>query len=444
MNILWLSWKDIDHPQAGGAEVVGHELRKRLFAEGHAVTHLTARYEKSKERDTDYGYETIRVGGRFNVYWKAYRYYRNNLAGSFDIVIDEINTIPFFASLWANRSAGKKRNDEASPRADRYPVVIPAKAGIQKEKTEDPLGEPAQPQFPRTVLFFHQLCREIWFYQMPLPLAIIGYLLEPLYLRLLSRNKHLSTPCDLPLATCDCCRVLTVSQSTKHDLIRYGFARDDIAIISEGIGLRPVDALEPKPDGAPVLLALGSVRPMKRTLHILRAFEIAKAKLPDLVLTIAGDSTGPYGAKVKRAARRSPYCRDIRISGKIGTEEKKQLLRNARLLATTSVKEGWGLVVTEANSQGTPAVAYDADGLRDSIRDGVTGTLARKNNPEGLARAIVGTLADETKYEALRRNAWEWSKQITFAKCYDDFKKATGIRNRPDQNPESLKYLQKR
>jgi len=40
------------------------------------------------------------------------------------------------------------------------------------------------------------------------------------------------------------------------------------------------------------------------------------------------------------------------------------LLQKSHVLAVTSVKEGWGLVVTEANPQGTPAVVYNVDGLR--------------------------------------------------------------------------------
>ena len=40
-----------------------------------------------------------------------------------------------------------------------------------------------------------------------------------------------------------------------------------------------------------------------------------------------------------------------------------------------SLAEGWGLTILEANTLGTPAVAYDVPGLRDSVRDGQTGWL---------------------------------------------------------------------
>jgi glycosyltransferase involved in cell wall biosynthesis len=87
-----------------------------------------------------------------------------------------------------------------------------------------------------------------------------------------------------------------------------------------------------------------------------------------------------------------------------------------------SVKEGWGLVVTEANSQGTPAVVYNCDGLRDSVQDGATGLVCKRNTPEALAEAMAALLQDQPRYEHMRRAAWEWSKDITFEKSYAQFK----------------------
>ncbi len=158
MKILWLTWKDRQHPLAGGAEVVNEELAKRLVADGHEVTFLVGGFPEGLPRAGSRGFKIIRVGSRFSVYWQAYRYYKQHLQGWPDLVIDEVNTIPFLAKLYA-----KERN----------------------------------------ILFVHQLCREIWFYEMPFPLSLLGYLIEPLYLRLLNDRK-----------------VITVSASSKRDLMR--------------------------------------------------------------------------------------------------------------------------------------------------------------------------------------------------------------------------------
>jgi len=99
-------------------------------------------------------------------------------------------------------------------------------------------------------------------------------------------------------------------------------------------------------------------------------------------------------------------------------------MQKSHLIAVASVKEGWGLVVTEANSQGTPAVVYDSDGFRDSVRHEKTGLICKKNNPENLSKKIKKIMADKDEYEKIRLNAWEWSKEISFEKSYEDFIKA--------------------
>lgn len=367
MRILWLSWKDIRHPQAGGAEVVSSELCKRLVLAGHEVTLVTAQYAGASHKDVIDGYNIVRVGGRFSVYFHAPRYIKQHLTEWSDFVVEEINTIPFFSKLYLR---DKQR-----------------------------------------LLFFHMLCREIWFYQLPLPASLVGYILEPIYLRFLSSE-----------------RAVAMSESTKQDLIRHGFNAGKINLISEGIQLEHIAKLDLdiKYD-QPTLVSLGSIRPMKRTLDQVRAFEIAKQSLPTLQLKVAGDASGAYGKKVLAAIANSPYKNDIEYLGRISSEQKSQLLQKAHLITVTSIKEGWGLIVTEAASQGTPAAVYNVDGLRDSVRHNQTGAVCVRNTPTQLAINIVNLLSNESHYQALQKNAWEWSKQINFEISHQQFSKEVRI-----------------
>jgi glycosyltransferase involved in cell wall biosynthesis len=362
MKILWFTWKDINHPRAGGAEVVCDELAKRLVADGHEVTILTAGFKGAPSKESIHSYSVVRVGGRWSVYWHAYRYYAKYLKGWADVVIDEVNTVPFFAKLYV------------------------------KEKN---------------VVLIHQLTNSIWFYEMSFPLNLIGYLLEPLMLRLLNDRE-----------------VITVSESTKRDLLRHGFKESKIHIISEGTNIpaaQDIEHIEKYPK--PTMLSFGSLRPMKRTSDIVTAFEIAKKKLPDLQLLIAGSAENGYGKKVLAQIKNSPYADSIKYLGPVDQAVKKEIMQRSHALAVSSVKEGWCLVVTEANSQGTPAVVYDVDGLRDSVRDGETGLVCKTTSPAALSDAVCTLLTNSETYATYRNNAWNWSKIITFEKSFQDLKK---------------------
>lgn len=99
-------------------------------------------------------------------------------------------------------------------------------------------------------------------------------------------------------------------------------------------------------------------------------------------------------------------------------------MQKAHLLCAASVKEGWGLTVTEANSQGTPAIVYDVDALRDAVRHSETGLVCQQNTPDNLAKNIVELIKNEEKYQNLRTNGWQWSKEINFERSYADFANA--------------------
>lgn len=355
----------MEHPQAGGAEVVKREVCRRLVADGHKVIQITGGFPGGNKQAELDGSTVVRVGGRYSVYWHAWRYYRTNLRGWADLIIDECNTVPFFAQAY--------------------------------------VGEP-------NAMVVYQLAREVWFYQMKPPLSWIGYFLEPLYMRLLRSN-----------------RVLTICESTKRELVTLGFNPRHIRIMRMGSELVGVPrAPSAKGGPTPTLLYLGSLREMKRPDHVVEAYRIASKTLPQLKLIIAGGGEGPYFDKLVRLVESSGLAEHITLAGRVTKEEKLQLMRQADLIAVTSVKEGWGLIVTEAASQGTPAVVYDVDGLRDSVRHRETG-LVTACTPEALASGIVEMLTNPSLYARCQQRAWEWSKELNFDNTYRDFCQALEI-----------------
>ncbi len=367
MKILWLSWKDRGHPEWGGAEVLTHELRKRFSADGHSVTHLTSGYAGAADREVSDGTEVIRKGkNRYTHPVKAIAHYYLRLRNKFDVVIEEVNATPYFSVL----------------------------AGRQAKR----------------FLFYHHLEREVWLHEAPPLLNLIGFhFFEPLATRVLGRSR-------VPL--------ITVSESTKQEMAHYGFLPERSHVISEGIELKPLrDLRTTRKFDKPTMLSLGGIRAMKRTLDQVKAFEIAKRDIPDLQLKIAGSANGSYGKKFLDYISHSKYAADIDYLGHVKQRDKPKLMRSCHFIAVTSIKEGWGLIVTEAASQGTPAIVYDVPGLRDSVRHEETGLITIES-PAAMAAAISSLMNDQPKYQSLRQSAWEWSKQITFDQSYKDFKQA--------------------
>lgn len=363
MKILWFTWKDRKNPAAGGAEVVNGELAKRLVKDGHKVVFLVAGFASGAREETIDGYKIIRLGGKWTVYWEAYRYYKKNLVGWADLVVDEVNTIPFFVKFYV-----KERN----------------------------------------IILCYQLCREIWFYQMFFPLNLIGYLLELIYMRLLNDRY-----------------VLTESESTKIDLQKFGFKEERIFVFLIGIEAELLTEKEfstQRKTLNPVILYFGSIRSMKRPDQALKAFEIVKKDIKNLKFWIAGSGEGKYANNFFKQINQNEHKNDIIYYGKVSQERKLQLMRETCLLVAISVKEGWGLIITEANSQGTPAIVYNVDGLRDSVKHGKTGIVCEKNMPDNLAENIVKLIKDKDLYRKYRQNSWKDSQNYTYQNSYKIFK----------------------
>lgn len=382
-KILWLAWKDINHPQSGGAEVVGTQIRKRLARDGYKITLLTAKYPNSKDREIVDEVEIIRVGENKLLHYPiAVNYYLKNLKNKYDIIVEEVNTIPYFINFFKG-----------------------------KEKV---------------FLFYHQLAREIWFYQMFFPLNLIGYLLEPFYTFIQSLFGT---------------KVITVSNSSKNDLAKFGFRKENIKIISEGIANKPLYQIEyslPKENVFTVLFH-GSLRAMKKPMDALKAFELFHKKYPDTQMWFSG--SGDLKEKMEKyiknngGTKKFPFSKGVDTEGGRGISEsitffgrtsetqKLKLMQKAHCLVATSLKEGWGLIVSEANSMATPSIGYDVDGLRDSISFG--GGIICQPNIYNLSQKMEEMYLiwknQPAKYLDIRKKALESSKKLTFDKCYGGF-----------------------
>lgn len=175
----------------------------------------------------------------------------------------------------------------------------------------------------------------------------------------------------------------------------------------------PVAALESKPLSPPYrLIAVSRLAPNKRIEHAVRALKILRAQQIDAQLTIVG--SGESKQSLISMVGQLGLGESVTFTGSLSEADKNRQLQQAHCLVHTSIREGWGLNVIEANALGTPAVVYPVGGLVDSTVDGVTGKVVAQESPESLAKELSMLFGQPELYQKLRENAWRRSFEFSW------------------------------
>ena len=236
---------------------------------------------------------------------------------------------------------------------------------------------------PPVVTLIHQLAADVWDAELPGLTARIGRGIES---RLLSLYRDAN--------------VVTVSGSTVADLRALGFSR--LRVVPEGRDTGRNDLRRDK-EADPTFLFVGRLAPNKRPDHAVEAFDTILRSLPRARLWIVGQGS-------MESALRASAGQRVELLGHVDHDELAARMARAHCLLVPSVREGWGLVITEANALGTPAVGYDAPGIRDAIRHGRTGLLVPAGDPAALGEAAAALVADRADYERVRSEAVLWGR----------------------------------
>src|SRR5690606_35628933 len=155
----------------------------------------------------------------------------------------------------------------------------------------------------------------------------------------------------------------------------------------------------------------------KRVDLILQAAAKLRAEGMHFRLIIAGRGDA---ADDLRALRNRLGLEDVvAMPGFVDEEEKRQLFRRAWVHVLTSPKEGWGISNVEAAASGTPTVASNSPGLRDSVRDGETGFLVPHGDVAALARQLRRVLEDPTLRERLGAGARRFAERLSWDSAAD-------------------------
>lgn len=345
MRILVLSWRDLDHPDGGGSEAYVHQLALRWVRAGHDVTVRTARPARQARLVVIDGVRYVRAGARLSVYPFGLLAALRSRRDT-DAVVDVINGLPFWTPLVRRRGV---------------------------------------------VALVHHVHREQWRIIYPNWRGRLGWYLESRVTPALYRGvPHVA-----------------VSAATRRDLVALGIAPRLITVVRNGLDTSVATRRAPAAkDASPRVAVVSRLVPHKQIDHVFVAAARLRETVPDLAVDVMG--SGWWEAPLRARAVELGVDDLVHFHGHVSDEERDRLLGRAWVMVLPSVKEGWGIAVTEAAAVGTPTIGYrSSGGLTESIEDGTTGWLADDLDElvDLTGRALTGGLDLRGASRAARRAA---------------------------------------
>lgn len=201
-----------------------------------------------------------------------------------------------------------------------------------------------------------------------------------------------------------------ISESTADDLVARGIPRSAIRVIYCGIDSH---RFTPQPSARavrPLFAYLGRLKKYKGVDIVLRAF--ARLARADAALEIAG--TGDHRPALERLARSLDLGDRVRFLGFVSESDKLALLRRAWAMALASPKEGWGITNLEAAACGTPVIASDSPGIRESVRHGETGFLVPHGDVGAMSEAMARIAQSSALVQSLGENGRRFAATFTW------------------------------
>ncbi|MEZ4388473.1 MAG: glycosyltransferase family 4 protein [Candidatus Krumholzibacteriia bacterium] len=357
MRILAVNWRDIHDPLGGGAEQHLHHLLAGAVAAGHEVELICAGYAGAPAHDAIDGVRILRHGDwrLANLLLPGVVRRRLREGGPWDLLLEDINKIPFYTPLYAGR----------------VPVlaIVPHLFGPTVYRETNPLA-----------------ATYVWAGEWPLPLVYRKAWFE------------------------------VISRSTRDDLVGRGLAADRIEVIHCGLEHARFALAEPPPrDDPPLVVCWSRLRRYKSTDVAIRAFADIHAELPRARMLVMG--RGPDEPRLRRLVQQLDLAERVAFTGHLPWDELVRTLHRAAICLNPSPKEGWGLTVVEANQCGVPVIASDRPGLRDSVRDGQTGVLVPYGDHHAMAQAALGLLHDQDLWACYSDAARAWAGSFSWPRC---------------------------
>jgi len=352
MKILLFNWQCIRNPLGGGAEVHMHEIFKRIVAMGNQVTLYCCTHPELPNDENIDGIQIHRRGKREWFNFLVPKIYRDVIDDGYDIVVDDINKIPFYTPLFVKKHPILAISHHFFGKSIlRQAGLIGGSYVLAAEKLVD------------------------WVY----------------------KSTHFAV----------------VSQSTLDEFISRGFDPNKFTIIHNAYDKDKFSIPHNRTHPDKFRIAyFGRLKKYKSVDHLFLAFAEFQKKHPNSQLEIIG--RGDFDSYLKSLAKKLGIEEKTIFYGYVSDEEKVRILSEVDLVVNTSAKEGWGITNIEANACGTPVVSADVPGLRDSVSDGKSGLLYRYGDIKDLTSKIEKALINTELNNKLQKGAIEWASSFSW------------------------------
>ncbi|QGG95355.1 glycosyltransferase family 4 protein [Actinomarinicola tropica] len=306
------TFRDRDHPEAGGSEEHATQVAHHLHLAGLEIVHHTGAVPGGPaELDRD-GVRVVRRGGRLGVFATTVVDELSGRLGPRDGLVEVFHGVPFFSPLWARG--------------------------------------------PRVALI-HHVHLGTWHHLLPFPGDRVGDAIERHVVPLLYRRAT----------------VVTAAASARDEIVdELRLPARNISVVPHGIDprFRPGGSRSARPR----VVAVARMMPQKGLADLVPILAAVRRRVPDLEAVIVGD--GPQRPEIEQLRRDHDAEDWLELAGRVDDDELVVQYQQAWVAVSASHREGFGLTLTEAAACGTPAVATRIPGHVDAIAEGRSGRLA--------------------------------------------------------------------
>lgn len=211
-------------------------------------------------------------------------------------------------------------------------------------------------------------------------------------------------------------KILTISPATRRSLVEdFSVNEDNIELLYCGVDIKKYDSVEDVEANKNRIIFIGRLAPHKHVDDLLNILPNIKKSIPDVSLTVVG--RGQQKEELLELASTNQVEDIVTFKQDLTDEELITEIKKSSILVLPSTREGFGLVLAEANCCNKPVISYASGGTKDVIEDGYNGFLVKPRDTDKLQEQIIKLLSDDDLRNTMGSNGrkrvetyFDWDK----------------------------------